>query len=275
MRQRLNLSYTDSTTQKLVFKEQADRQCLDLFLPDESSTGVCLFLIHGGGWTSSSRTAWHSVAEYFCARGCVSVSVGYRLAPEHRFPAQFEDVRLAFAFVKSRAEEFGLDPQRMVAMGSSAGGHLAAMLATTSDDDALGITPSMPTRETRPAAVIGLCPVFSVLPDAQLNVPDCITALLGGSPVEKAELARLASPVERVTNDTPPFLVITGDADNVTPLAHQQHMAGVLRAAHVPVELVVLPGVGHGFGYGVESWSQKEMLAHSERFLNSALSKRA
>jgi acetyl esterase/lipase len=267
MRKVLNISYTDSTPDELVFKTEADQQCLDVFLPDENHTGISLFLIHGGGWTSSNRTAWHSVSEYFCARGRVCVSVGYRLAPEHRFPTQFEDVRSAFAFMKSRAAEFGFDPQKVVAMGSSAGGHLAALLATTADNDPLGATPSMPTAQTRPAAVIGLCPAFSVLSDAQLNVQESVTALLGGSPEEEHELAHLASPVEHVTKDTPPFLIITGDDDDVTPLAHQEHMVGVLRSHGVPVELVVLPGVGHGYGYGVESWSQKEMLAHTERFL--------
>lgn len=247
-----------------------DRRTLLVRLPEKSNRR-CIFFIHGGGWTAGSKEQWSSVAECFCDLGYVCVSAGYRLAPDYRFPTQFEDVRLAYAFVKERAGEWDFDPQLMASWGSSAGGHLAALLATSDEQNDLGVTPAMPLRDTRPAAVVGYCPVFSVLPDARVNVPQSVLQLLGDHPQNCLELARLASPLAHVKSDTPPFLIINGDADDVTPLGHQEAMVGVLREYNVPVELAVLPGVGHGFGYGVTSEAQKTAMKYAQKFLEEKL----
>lgn len=247
---------------------QSDKRLLDVLLPAVSNGG-CLFFVHGGGWSGGCKEQWRSVMQHFCGLGYVCVSAGYRLTPQHRFPAPFSDVRLAFAYVKSHADEWGFDPERIAAWGSSAGGHLVAMLATTDAQDDLGATSVMPLRDTRPAAVVALCAVYSVVEDGRLK--KTIHDFLGGSPQEKPELARQASPIEHVNSATPPFLIVQGDADETTPLADQEAMTAVLRHHGVPVEIVVLPGVDHGFGYGVTSEAQIATLACSERFLQEYL----
>jgi len=107
--------------------------------------------------------------------------------------------------------------------------------------------------------------------EACINVAESVEALLGGTVEEKLELARAASPLEHVTKDAPPFLIFVGDADDVTPPAHQDAMRAKLEKNGVSVEVVILPGVGHGYGYGVESEAQKTTFARAERFLEEWL----
>lgn len=247
-----------------------DKRILNVFLPDESN-GCCIFFIHGGGWYAGSPEQWTSVAEHFCDRGYVCVSAGYRLCPEFQFPLPFEDVRLAYSFVKARADEWKFDPNGMAVWGSSAGGHLAAMLATTASDDVLGYSAEMTVRDTRPAAGVYCCPVFSVLPSAGTDVLEAEIKFLGGEPKDNLELARSASPIVRLSEETPPMLIIQGDADDCTPLAHQEMMLDECAWQGVKAEMVVLPGVGHGFGYGVGSEAQKRMLESAEGFLERFL----
>ncbi len=245
MQKRLDIEYRN---------EGCEAHRLDVFLPEQSNRRL-LFFIHGGGWTAGNKEQWHSVMEHFCELGYVCVSVRYRLAPQYPFPAQWDDVRLAFDFVKAQSGAWDFDLSKIAVWGSSAGGHLAAMLAN----------------ENQPAAAVGLCPVFSILPDARINIAESVEALLGGTPAENLELARAASPIERITKNTAPFLIVVGDADDVTPLQHQEAMRAKLEENGVPVEAVVLPGVDHGFGYGVASDAQKTTLACAERFLEEWL----
>lgn len=241
---------------------------LDVFLPAGSGNGCCIFFIHGGGWAGGSKGSWHPVMEHFCALGYVCTSANYRLLPDWRFPTQFADVRLAMAYVKARAAEYGFDPGKMAALGSSAGGHLAAMLATTQPADDLGASDELTARDTLPAAAVCLCSVLSChdYAGAHSGVPKMLDRFLGpgaGDP----EVVRAASPIDRVCGKEPPFLMVVGDADDTTPVSLHEAMRGKLVGNGVRAELVVLPGVKHGFGYGVKSSAQKEALAHIERFL--------
>src|SRR4051794_10569699 len=97
----------------------------------------CIVFIHGGGWQMGDRAA-HDWATWDAAhRGYVSATIGYRLAPKHKFPAQVNDVKCAIRFLRAHADEYGLDPDRIGACGFSAGGHLVMMLGVTSKEDGL------------------------------------------------------------------------------------------------------------------------------------------
>lgn len=244
---------------------------IDLVLPAQPH-GAAIFFVHGGGWTGGARTQWRTVMEHFAKLGYVCASTSYRLAPKHRFPAQFEDVRLAFAWFRSRAGDYGFEPHRIAAWGSSAGGHLAALLATVSPPDPLGTTEGMPRRDTVPAAVVCLCTVFTVCGyPSHAGVPKMLTDFLGTDESQDLELVRRASPLERVRGGEPPLLMIVGDADQTTPVALHERMRDRLRACGGTAELHVLPGVGHGYGYGVTSAAQQQTLAVAEAFLHGAL----
>lgn len=244
---------------------------LDAFLPESAPNGCCIFFIHGGGWAGGSKESWHAVMEHFVRQGYVCTSATYHLVPGWHFPRQFEDVRTAMAFVRTHASEWGFDPRRMAVFGSSAGGHLAAMLATTQPDDDLGLTTEMSTRETLPAAAVCLCSVLTCHADdrAHEGIPGMVARFLGTTEEESPEVFAAASPIDRVRGKEPPFLMIVGDADKTTPVGQHEDMRNALRRHGVSAQLIVLPGVSHGHGYGVTTDAQQQMLAHVGRFLTA------
>jgi len=249
-------------------RDHCDARKIDVFLPEDNPNGSCIFFVHGGGWGGGSRRAWHAVMEHFCGLGYVCTSCDYRLLPDWRFPAPVEDVRLAMAFAKDRADEYGFDPGRIAVWGSSAGAHLAALLATISADDELGVSPELTTRDTRPNAAVCLCGVMTTRRyDAHEGVPKMLDAFLGATEEEAPELVRQASPVDRVCGAEPPFLMVVGDADRTTPVALHEAMRDRLTAHGVRADLHVLPDVEHGFGYGVNTDAQKQTLEIATRFL--------
>jgi acetyl esterase/lipase len=241
---------------------------MDLYPPGRAGNGAALLFIHGGGWAGGGRQQWRPVAEYCAARGFFCASLSYRLAPAHRFPAAVEDVRLGMAWLRAQADSRGFSRDRMGAVGSSAGGHLVAMLATLGPDDPLGVTPELADRETRPAAAICYCPVASLHADRPESaaLEECYRNFLGCSEAENPALYAQASPVDRVTGSEPPFLFLHGDADTDVPPAQSLLLAERLRAAGGEAQVVLLPGVGHGFGYGVETEAQVRAAEEVVRF---------
>ena len=171
-----------------------DRHKLDVFLPADVANGRCLFLVHGGGWSGGSRDQWHPVAERFSGHGYVAVSAGYRLAPEAPWPAQIEDVRAALALTRELASEYGFDPSRVAAMGSSAGGHLVAMLATIGAGDEPGLGSLPLETDTRPNAVVCYCPVTTIAdPDLQSGRLSAAYGKLMGDKADRTPRAYVAA----------------------------------------------------------------------------------
>jgi acetyl esterase/lipase len=248
-------------------REQVENRRLDLFLPEQDANGGCILFIHGGGFSGGSRKQWRPVAEHFCKQGFVCVSAGYRLAPKWIFPSQLEDVRLAMAFVRSNAERYGFSPSRIAAQGSSAGGYLVAMLATIQPGDSIGATPELMIQDTRPNAAVCYCSVTTFRPWGGHG--ESVAQFLGKTEREAPELYRAASPQDRVCGKEPPFLFLHGDADETVSVAHSVMMCNALRGAGGDAEVVLLPDVQHGYGYGVTTPAQLESVAHVGRFLRS------
>src|SRR5262249_14964593 len=86
--------------------------------------------IHGGGWRAGNKNMHKVMIKEAAADGFVAVSVGYRFTPKHRFPAQIEDCKCAVRWMRAHADELGLDPNHIGAIGFSAGAHLSLMLGT-------------------------------------------------------------------------------------------------------------------------------------------------
>lgn len=244
---------------------------LDLFAPSRPN-GAGILFIHGGGWSGGNRRQWHGVAEHYTNLGYVCASMSYHLSPASRFPKQVEDVRLAMEWFKRRSAALGCERERVAAWGSSAGGHLAALLGTIASEDDLGATPELVRRNTRPAALVLYCSVLTTRrgerPEANQKILD---AFFGPDMVDDEETVRLSSPLERVTAATPPTLMVTGRHDMTTPLNLHVRFQERLREYGTRCALEVLPDAGHGFGYGVTSDNQKIALAAADRFLESVL----
>ena len=228
----------------------------DLYLPGNggnSRPGV--LLIHGGGWRAGNRAQWAELASLLASNGYVCASASYRLAPENLFPAAISDVRRAMSFFKSHAGEYGLDPKRIGAVGSSAGGHLVALLATIGPEDPLGADGNLKIADTRPQAVACYNPVLDFLDEPRIWPHGLL--FLGDLP-EKARITYTeASPALRVNGDEPSFLFLYGTRDELTPEIKSRAMVERLAGYGIAVEVAYFHGMEHGFGYRLQSAEQK------------------
>ncbi|MBW8812858.1 MAG: alpha/beta hydrolase [Caulobacterales bacterium] len=218
--------------------------------------------IHGGGWnrgdsrTSGAYADWPGVLASLAARGFVVASVNYRLSGEARFPAQIQDVKAAIRFLRANAVRYGIDPSRVYAWGGSAGGHLAALAATSCGVEAFapvastGRLSGAEARAARPLTqsdcVQGAAIWYGIFDLADVGKLDA-PSLLGCAPGACAGAAAAASPVTYVDPADPPMLLIHGLADTEVSPQQTRAMAQRLRAAGVPVETLFTPGVDHGW----------------------------
>jgi acetyl esterase/lipase len=236
---------------------------LDLYVPEGAPPPggrPLVVAIHGGGWRGGSKDLYGRMAARLATHGYAVAAVGYRLSKPGQpgWPSNFEDVREAVRWLRRHAEDYGLDPDRVVAMGSSAGGHLALMLGAYPDGP---VTP-----EGRPggnhtqssdvtARVDAVVSFYGPADLARLDgVPiagESVEALLGGPPTSLPGRCEAASPINHVSPDDPPVLLIHGDKDATVPIDQGHRLARVLGAAGVTHRLVVIPGAGHGFGFRV------------------------
>ncbi|MEM1164883.1 MAG: alpha/beta hydrolase [Planctomycetota bacterium] len=227
--------------------EQRDLK-LDVYVPTTHGDGphpVVLY-IHGGGWVGGDKQ-WVA-AEPLTEIGYAVVSIQYRFSTEALWPAQLHDCRAAVRWVRAHAEEYSLDPERIVAAGSSAGGHLAAMLGTAGNAQEHWLNEPDPADADQSFAVQG---VINLYGPADLREPDertpwhLVERLLGGAVETRPAAALSASPIAYVDAADPPFLMVHGDADPIVPIAQSRNFNRALERAGVDTELLEQPGVGH------------------------------
>jgi acetyl esterase/lipase len=227
---------------------------LDLFVPPSDRPLPLIIWVHGGGWTEGSKDddvealplAWH---------GFAVASVDYRLTDQAVFPAQLHDVKAAVRFLRANAGRFGLDPNRFGAWGESAGGHLAALLGTTSVHGELEGNEGVTGVSSRVQAVFDWYgPTDLLQRPAQTspggydpNAPGSTDSrLLGGPASRNPEKARQANPITYVTRGVPPFLIVHGDADSLVPIGQSRLLVQALKRVDTPVQFIVVKGGQHG-----------------------------
>jgi acetyl esterase/lipase len=231
---------------------QAER--LDLYLPQGAPPPggwPVILAIHGGGWRKFDKRDYGArIASAFLANGYAVAAVNYPLSsPGHpSWPLNFQDIQEAVRWVRARSGSIGLDPGRIVAMGESAGGHLAELLGTSSGMANPGGTAAV-------EAVVSFSgPTdLAALSAQSARARPAITQMLGGSPAVVPNLYFAASPIDQVNPSDPPMLLIQGAADPVVPVDQAISMAAVLSAARVPNRLIVLPGGGHDLNFPINT----------------------
>ncbi|MGU3540757.1 alpha/beta hydrolase [Methylobacterium sp. A54F] len=208
------------------------RQRLDVYVPSAGSENApVLVFFYGGSWQGGDKGDYAFVGQALAAQGFVTVLPDYRLYPEVRFPAFLEDGAAAIAWVRDNIAAYGGDPRRIVLAGHSAGAYNAVMLGLDPRYlRAAGVDP----RVVR--AVAGLSGPYDFLPFDQ----DTSIRVFGQAP-EPA----LTQPVHFAGAHSPPAFLASGDADTVVRPRNTQSLAAKLRAAHVPVQERIYPGLDH------------------------------
>jgi len=247
----------------VVYARVGDRDLhVDIAVPEDGTRKPhpTVVWIHGGGWKTGSHK--HNLARWLTDFGYVVAGVEYRLSGEAKFPAQITDCKAAIRFLRANSRRYGIDPNRIGVWGGSAGGHLAALLGTTYGVKELeGNYGSKGFSSKVQATCVFYGPCDLTLPiarDPAKKKPGPVAELLGATPEEKPELARLASPVFFVTKDDPPFLIVHGEMDPLVPIAQAEKMYEALKKAGVDATFIRVKNAGHGFDKpGIEpSWAE-------------------
>jgi triacylglycerol lipase len=221
----------------------------DVYVPDGAGPFPGVLVVHGGAWRIGNKMQMMRFARALAAEGFSSVAINYRLAPEHPFPAQIEDCKSAVRWMRKNSDTYKIDPQRIGAVGYSAGGHLVALLGTT--DASCGLEgPDADGTSTRLQCVVaGGAPC-----DFRLTPPNSegLAFWLGGTRAEKPQAYELASPAKFVTKDDPPTLFFHGDADRLVPIFSPKAMVRSMTEAGIETRLYVVEGAGHMQAFGDE-----------------------
>ena len=242
----------------VVYKRVNSRDLrLDIYSPKSTTEPLPVVLwIFGGGWSRGSKN--HLPPLNLVSRGYMVVSIDYRLSGEAPFPAAIEDCKAAVRWIRANAAAYHFDPDHIGAWGHSAGGHLAALLGTSGGVAALDGTGDNPGVSSRVQAVCDMSGPSDILQfyEAVSNsnqgkapiAKSAIEQFMGGSVEQNRAKAIAASPTTYVSKDDPPFLIIHGENDMTVPASQSELLASKLKAAGVPVTLIVAEGRGHGVG---------------------------
>lgn len=220
----------------------------DIYQPIADEPRPVMLAIHGGAWTTGTKFAMFRHARILANRGYVVMAINYRLAPKHKWPAQIHDCKHAVRWIREHAEEYNADPERVYAFGYSAGGHLAALLATTDKDDGLegdSIEPYSKHSTRVDGLIAGGAPMeFSWISEDSTTLKHW----LGATKAESPETYSQASPVTYITKDDPASVVFQGTADQLVPGSSPEAFVKRCGEAKVDAELVVSSG-GHAAAF--------------------------
>ncbi len=223
---------------------------LDLAMPKEGEGPFpAVVCIHGGGWIGGDHKQMKQTIEVLAGRGYVAVSPDYRLAPRHRFPAQIEDCKAAVRWLRANANRYHIDARRVGSVGFSAGGHLACLLGVTSKDDGLEGDGGNGEQSSAVQAVVSFFGPTDLTQAvwSKEALTRNLVPLLGGTPEEKAEAYRKASPITYAGKNAPPFLFLHGTEDRTVPFKQSQDLADKLQQAGVSARVLPVTGEGHGW----------------------------
>ncbi|ABF91506.1 putative lipase [Myxococcus xanthus DK 1622] len=238
----------------------------DVFLPDASATRArpAVLYFHGGGWRGGERGYARAWADFLTARGYALISFDYRLFPPATGLKAPGDVKCGIRWVKDHAATYGIDPDRLVLFGESAGGHLASLAGYTEGDARL--PSSCAPGDTSVAAIISFYAPSDLVAYAA-SAPAPLVGFTGVPQEGHRELYELLSPINHVGPRSPPTLLLHGGADSVVPLDASQAMAARLAQAGVPHTLFTLPYAEHGFDIWDGGFGRQLARAQVGRFL--------
>ncbi len=214
---------------------------LDAYLPEGPGPHPAVVVIHGGAWKMGNKAQLALHAAALARAGFAAFCIQYRLAPEHKWPAQLLDCKAAVVWIRQHAAQYRLRADWVAAYGYSAGAHLACMLGTTDPEDGLE-DPDHRGDSSVQAVVAGGTPCdFTVVPPRAR----WLVYWLGRTRAEAPELYVQASPISHVDAGDAPTLCYHGTADRLVPIGPVRRYVARLREVGVRAELLEIEGGGH------------------------------
>jgi acetyl esterase/lipase len=237
--------------------EKGEPLKLDIFFPEKHTPADkrgCIVFFFGGGWTSGSTEQFYGYSKYLSSRGLVAISAQYRTKGSHgAIPKQcVEDGKRAIRYVREHAKELGVDPDKIIASGGSAGGHVAAACAMCPKIDA---TPDS-TLSCVPNAMVLFNPVYD-------NGPE------GYGYKTVIEYWKDISPFHNIRKGVPPAVVFFGSNDNCVPVATVKAFEKQMAEAGNACESHIYEGEAHGFFHISKGGRKKfeDVLTKADAFL--------
>ena len=228
----------------VVYRTVGDTQLkLDLYVRyGQPASGPAMLYIHGGGWQNGTKEQYVLWYLPYLQLGLPVVAVQYRLSGAAAAPAAVEDCRCAYRWLVRNGPKYGIDPQKIVITGGSAGGHLALMTAMHDDslDAACGDSGPVP----KPLGVVnyyGATDMAELLGESRLNLQRWFR-----DNADPMALAKRLSPLTWVRAGVPPVLTLHGDADKSIPYSQSTRLHEALSKAGAPNELVTITNGAHG-----------------------------
>jgi acetyl esterase/lipase len=241
---------------------------LDVITPKEKANGAAVLVMVSGGWFSAHEGINPANYGELLGRGYTVFAVVHGSQPRFTIPEAVADVNRAARFVRSRAKQYNIDPDRIGVTGGSAGGHLSLMLGTAGKDGDPNARDPVERASSRVQAVACFFP-----PTDFLNYGQPGEEALGGGtlnnfkapfdfvemdpktrsfrqitdPEKRREIGRAISPITHVSAKSAPTLILHGDADKLVPIQQAEEFVARMKEAKVPVELVVKKGASHGW----------------------------
>ncbi|MCG3146672.1 MAG: Lipase 2 [Verrucomicrobiae bacterium] len=261
------------TIQDIPYAKYGDRKLLlDLYLPAPAKQPrPAVLCVVGGGWRFSDKTGYVEAGTALAQTGYVAAALTYRVSSEVIAPGNVHDCKAAVRWLRANGTKYGIDPARIGAMGSSAGGHLVALLGTTNGCPELEGTGGNPGQSSAVQAVCDFCGPSDLTRIAQPEIRkqfallyEVTAAYLGGPVEERTALAHLVSPLHHASPATVPMLIIHGTKDEVVPVDESIILYDALKKNRTDVTLHLAKGANHGLPW--ETHAQK-VLAFFRRTL--------
>ena len=254
----------------VTYLEPARAEKLDLYLPKNRPLGTlspAVILIHGGGWTKGDKRQAREIeiGTTLAENGFVAASVNYDLTPNGKYPANLKNCKNAVRFLRTNSKVYGIDPDKIAVLGGSAGGHLALMVGYTGDDPSLAPKAPYPGVSDKVGAVVDMYGVSDIpnrkktdadgTPGELIGINELIQLMFGN-----AEDAKVASPINHISPQSPPTIILQGKKDKSVDRDQSITLHDALQKAGVQTQIILLESAGHSFSFKYANAKNKKLL---------------
>jgi acetyl esterase/lipase len=244
----------------------------DVIKPKANANGAAVIFMVSGGWISNYNPPQQTATRFkdLLDKGFTLITVRHGSSPKYLIPEIVSDVRRAVRFIRHNAKQWGVDPNRLGVFGGSAGGHLALVLGTASDNGDPNAKEDFMKESDRVASVVAYFPPVDLRPLARGLNPQPTGGTLDRFPALNFEKEKAPdySPIVHVSPDDPPTLLIHGDKDKLVPVNNSKVIHEAFQKNNVKTQLIIIEGAEHGFrgedakraGAAMASWFEQTLL---------------